>query len=81
MDIHEFREIGHEPARDEAIDHELDQTRGSLHTLEPAGRQSGTHADKRKSEKRRTPAKSSLGLIEFCFDISCMPQQQITRRQ
>ena len=82
MDIDEFREVGDESTRDEVFDHEFNEARGGLDALEEKkGYHEPPGAECNLGERIRTPAKSSFGLMDCFLVMSCMPQQQITRRQ
>ena len=45
MDVNELREVGHEPAGDEVLDHELDEAGGRLHALEAEKREPEAEED------------------------------------
>ena len=51
MDVNELREVGHEPAGDEVLDHELDEARRRLHTLE-------SHKEERQSQLQTRPMRA-----------------------
>lgn len=62
VDVHELREVGHEPAGNEIFNHELDETGGSLQALEPGTREaSDTAAEHTDVYAARSPSVSGRG--------------------